>query len=60
MGWGYEMMGSKWENNGDMMGKNGIGMGYAQGFTKSSLGLLFSRSGTKQGILDRTRPSEKV
>ena len=24
MGWEYEMMGSKWENNGDMMGKNGI------------------------------------
>ena len=60
MGWEYEMMGSKWENNGDMMGKNGIGMGYAQRFTKSSLGLLFSRSGVKQGILDRTRSSEKV
>ena len=54
------MMGNKWENNGDMMGKNGIGMGYAQRFTKSFLGLLFSRSGVKQGILDRTRPSEKV
>ena len=54
------MMGSKWENNGDRMGKNGIGMGNAQRFTKSSLGLLFSRSGVKQGILDRTRPSEKV
>ena len=60
MGWEYEMMGSKWEDNGDMMGKNGIGMGYAQGFTKSSLGLLFSRSGVKQEKLDRTRPSEKV
>ena len=54
------MMGSKWENNGDMMGKNGIGMGNAQRFTKSSLGLLFSRRGVKQEKLDRTRPSEKV
>ena len=60
MGWEYEMMGSKWENNGDRMGKNVIGMRYAQRFTKSSLGLLFSRSGVKQGILDRTRSSEKV
>ena len=59
MGWEYEMMGSKWENDGDMMGKNGIGMGYAQRFTKSSLGLLFSRSGVKQGILDRTRSAKK-
>ena len=59
MGWEYEMMGSKWENKGDMMGKNGIGKGYAQRFTKSSLGLLFSRSGTKQGILDRTRSAKK-
>ena len=48
MGWEYEMM-----------GKNGIGMGYAQRFTKSSLGLLFSRSGTKQGKLDRTRSAKK-
>ena len=60
MGWEYEMMGSKWEDNGDMMGKNWIGMGNAQRFTKSSLGLLLSRSGVKQGKLDRTRPSEKV
>ena len=60
MGWEYEMMGSKWEDNGDMMGKNWIVMRYAQRFTKSSLGLLFSRSGVKQGKLDRTRPSEKV
>ena len=60
MGWEYEMMGNKWEDNGDMMGKNWIGMGNAQRFTKSSLGLLFSRSGVKQGILDRTRSSEKV
>ena len=59
MGWEYEMMGSKWENNGDMMGKNGIGMGNAQRFTKSFLGLLFSRSGVKQGKLDRTRSAKK-
>ena len=59
MGWEYEMMGSKWENNGDMMGKNGIGMGNSQRFTKSSLGLLFSRSGVKQGKLDRTRSAKK-
>ena len=59
MGWEYEMMGSKWENNGDMMGKNGIGMGNAQRFTKSSLGLLFSRSGVEQGILDSTRSAKK-
>ena len=59
MGWEYEMMGSIWENNGDMMGKNGIGMGYAQRFTKSSLGLLLSRSGVKQGKLDRTRSAKK-
>ena len=52
MGWEYEMMGSKWENDGDMMGD-------AQRFTKSSLGLLFSRSGVKQGILDRTRSAKK-
>ena len=37
-----------------------MGMGYAQRFTKSSLGLLFSRSGVKQEKLDRTRSSEKV
>ena len=59
MGWEYEMMGNKWEENGDMMGKNGIGMGNAQRFTKSSLGLLFSRSGVKQGNLDRTRSKAK-
>ena len=59
MGWEYEMMGSKWEDNGDMMGKNWIVMRYAQRFTKSSLGLLFSRSGVKQGILDRTRSAKK-
>ena len=59
MGWEYEIMGSKWEDNGDMMGKNWIGMGNAQRFTKSSLGLLFSRSGVKQGILDRTRSAKK-
>ena len=59
MGWEYEMMGNKWEENGDMMGKNGIGMGNAQRFTKSSLGLLFSRSGVKQGNLDRTRSAKK-
>ena len=53
------MMGNKWENNGDMMGKNGIGMGNAQRFTKSSLGLLFSRSGVKQEKLDRTKPAKK-
>ena len=35
------------------MGNDGIGMGNAQRFTKSSLGLLFSRRGVKQGILDR-------
>ena len=60
MGWEYEMMGSKWENNGVMMGNDGMGMGNAQRFTKSSLGLLFSRRGVKQGKLDRTRSSEKV
>ena len=60
MGWEYEMMGSKWENNGDMMGKNVIGMGNAQRVTKSSLGLLFSRRGVTQEKLDRTRSSEKV
>ena len=60
MGWEYEMMGSKWENNGVMMGNDGMGMGNAQRFTKSSLGLLFSRRGVKQEKLDRTRPSEKV
>ena len=59
MGWEYEIMGSKWEDNGDMMGKNWIGMGNAQRFTKSSLGLLFSRSGVKQGKLDRTRSAKK-
>ena len=53
------MMGNKWEDNGDMMGKNWIGMGNAQRFTKSSLGLLFSRRGVKQGILDRTRSAKK-
>ena len=34
-------------------------MGNAQRFTKSSLGLLFSRSGVKQGNLDRTRSAKK-
>ena len=53
------MMGNKWEDNGDMMGKNWIGMGNAQRFTKSSLGLLFSRRGVKQGKLDRTRSAKK-
>ena len=43
------MMGNKWEDNGVMMGNDGIGMGNTQRFTKSSLGLLFSRSGVKQG-----------
>ena len=42
-------MGNKWEDNGVMMGNDGIGMGNTQRFTKSSLGLLFSRSGVKQG-----------
>ena len=46
------MMGNEWENNG-------IGMGNTQRFTKSSLGLLFSQSGTKQGKLDRTRSAKK-
>ena len=59
MGWEYEMMGSKWEDNGDMMGKNWIGMGNAQRITKSCLGLLLSRSGVKQGKLDRTRSAKK-
>ena len=54
------MMGNEWKNNGDMMGKNGIGMGYVQRVTKSSLGLLCSRRGVKQEKLDRTRSSEKV
>ena len=52
-------MGKNWENNGVMMGNDGMGMGNAQRFTKSSLGLLFSRSGVKQGNLDRTRSAKK-
>jgi hypothetical protein len=35
-------------------------MRFSQRFTKSCLGLLFSRSGVKQGILDCSRSSEKV
>lgn len=46
-------MGNEWENNG-------IGMGNTQRFTKSSLGLLFSRSGTKQGKTGSYKVSEKV
>ena len=53
------MMGNEWERNGIIIGNDGIGMGNAQRFTKSSLGLLFSRSGVKQGILDRTRSAKK-
>ncbi len=53
------MMGNKWEDNGVMMGNDGMGMGNAQRFTKSSLGLLFSRRGVKQGNLDRTRSAKK-
>ena len=45
-------MGILWDDNG-------IGMGNAQRITKSSLGLRFSRSGVKQGILDRTRSAKK-
>ena len=41
------------------MGNDGIGMGNAQRITKSCLGLLFSRSGVKQGNLDRTRSAKK-
>ena len=53
----------RWEINGKIMGNNwddnGIGMGNTQRFTKASLGLLFSRSGVKQGKLDRTRSAKK-
>jgi hypothetical protein len=53
------MMGNEWERNGIIMGNDGIGMGNTQRFTKSSLGLLFSRSGVKQKNLDRTRSAKK-
>ena len=46
--------------NGVFFGNNGMVMRYAQRITKSSLGLLFSRSGNKQKKLGSSKVNIRI
>ena len=49
-----------WKIKGVFFGNNGMVMRYAQRITKSSLGLLFSRSGNKQKKLGSSKVNIRI
>ena len=55
-----EISRNNWEIKGVFLGNNGMVMRYAQRITKSSLGLLFSRSGIKQKKLGSSKVNIRI
>ena len=55
-----EISRNNWKIKGVFFGNNGMVMRYAQRITKSSLGLLFSRSGNKQKKLGSSKVNIRI